>query len=211
MDGWASLDNDTTILDFGEHHWGEWPDTPTTSAGPRYWTDSDVHQADTVLRLCTGLLILFGYVWSKFPISGGASIGAKPSFTWAYIKDVLRHAFLPAMSMAVLGAASWFQTSKLIVQNVNAEDYVQYAQLGGVKENKIIFRYVIRNAMLPQVTNLALSLGQILSGALITEIVFSYPGIGHLLFSAISTGDYNLIMGIISLSIVAITTLVTAC
>ena len=99
-----------------------------------------------------GLLILFGYVWRKFPISGGASIGAKPSFTWAYIKDVLRHAFLPAMSMAVLGAASWFQTSKLIVQNVNAEDYVQYAQLGGVKENKIIFRYVIRNAMLPQVT-----------------------------------------------------------
>lgn len=155
-----------------------------------------------------GLLILFGYVWRKFPISGGASIGAKPSFTWAYIKDVLRHAFLPAMSMAVLGAASWFQTSKLIVQNVNAEDYVQYAQLGGVKENKIIFRYVIRNAMLPQVTNLALSLGQILSGALITEIVFSYPGIGHLLFSAISTGDYNLIMGIITLSIVAITTLV---
>lgn len=155
-----------------------------------------------------GLLILFGYVYRKFPIAGGASIGRSPSFTWNYISDVLRHAFLPALSMVILGAASWFQTTKLIVQNVNSEDFVQYAQLGGITEGKIMFRYVIRNAMLPQITNLALSLGQILSGALITEMVYSYPGIGHLLFSAISTGDYNLIMGIITLSIVAITTLV---
>lgn len=155
-----------------------------------------------------GLLILFGYVYRLFPIGGGATIGARPSWTLAYIKDVLRHAFLPALSMVLLGGASWFQTSKLIVQNVNAEDFVQYAQLGGIRESRIMFRYIIRNAMLPQVTNLALSLGQILSGALITEIVFSYPGLGHLLYSAITTGDYNLIMGIISLSIVAITTLV---
>ncbi len=155
-----------------------------------------------------GLLILFSYVFRLFPIAGGATIGRTPSFTLSYILDVLRHAFLPALSLVILGAASWFQASKLIVQNVNAEDFVQYAQLGGIKERKIMFKYVIRNAMLPQVTNLALSLGQILSGALITEIVFSYPGLGNLLFSAISTGDYNLIMGITALSIVAITTLV---
>lgn len=155
-----------------------------------------------------GLLILLSYVFRLFPIAGGATIGRTPSFTLSYILDVLRHAFLPALSLVILGAASWFQASKLIVQNVNAEDFVQYAQLGGIKERKIMFKYVIRNAMLPQVTNLALSLGQILSGTLITEIVFSYPGLGNLLFSAISTGDYNLIMGITALSIVAITTLV---
>lgn len=155
-----------------------------------------------------GLLFLLSYVFRLFPIAGGATIGRTPSFTLSYILDVLRHAFLPALSLVILGAASWFQASKLIVQNVNAEDFVQYAQLGGIKERKIMFKYVIRNAMLPQVTNLALSLGQILSGALITEIVFSYPGLGNLLFSAISTGDYNLIMGITALSIVAITTLV---
>ena len=62
--------------------------------------------------------------------------------------------------MVVLGAASWFQTTKLIVQNVNSEDFVQYAQLGGITEGKIMFRYVIRNAMLPQITNLALSSGR---------------------------------------------------
>lgn len=154
------------------------------------------------------LLILLGYVYRLFPISGGAPVGAQPSWTWPYIKEVLRHAFLPAFSMVLLGGASWFQTSKLIVQNVKAEDFVQYAQLGRIKESRIMFRYIIRNAMLPQITNLALSLGQILSGALITEIVFSYPGIGYLLYSAITRGDYNLIMGIITLSIVAITTLV---
>ena len=110
------------------------------------------------------LLILFGYVFRKFPIGGGATIGRQPSWTLSYILDVLRHAFLPALSMVVLGAASWFQTTKLIVQNVKSEDFVQYAQLGGIKEGKIMFRYVIRNAMLPQITNLALSLGQILSG-----------------------------------------------
>jgi peptide/nickel transport system permease protein len=119
---------------------------------------------------------------------------------------VLWHSFLPALSLTILGGAIWFQTMKLIVQNVNAEDFVQYAQLGGVKEDRIVSRYVIRNAMLPQITALALALGQIFSGALITEIVFSYPGLGGLLYNAIVTGDYNLIMGITALSIVAITT-----
>jgi peptide/nickel transport system permease protein len=152
------------------------------------------------------LLIMFAFVVQWFPVSGGAAIGSRPAFTWTFIKDLLWHAFLPAMSLVVLGGAVTFQTMKLIVQNVNAESFVQYAKLGGVKENKIVSRYVIRNAMLPQITGLALSFGQIFSGALITEIVFSYPGLGSLLYNAIITGDYNLIMGITALSIVAITT-----
>jgi len=152
------------------------------------------------------LLVLLAYVVRWFPVSGGMSIGRRVAFNWPFIKDILRHAFLPALSLTVLGGAIWFQTMKLIVQNVNAEDFVQYAKLGGVKEGKIVSRYVIRNAMLPQITGLALSLGQIFSGALITEIVFSYPGLGTLLYNAITTGDYNLIMGITLLSIVAITT-----
>ena len=152
------------------------------------------------------LLLLFGYVFDLFPISGGSTIGIKAGFTWDYISDVLRHAFLPALSLVVLGGAVWFQTMKLLVQNVKAEDFVQYARLGGVRDGRIASRYVIRNAMLPQITALGLVLGQIFSGALITEIVFSYPGIGTLLFNAIVNGDYNLIMGITVLSILAITT-----
>lgn len=152
------------------------------------------------------LLLLFAYVVRWFPITGGASLGAVPTFTWDYIRDVLWHSTLPALSLVVLGGAVTFQTMKLLVQNVNAESFVQYAKLGGVTEDRIVGKYIIRNAMLPQITGLALSLGQLFSGALITEIVFGYPGLGMLLFRAIVNGDYNLIMGITILSIVGITT-----
>jgi len=152
------------------------------------------------------LILLLGWVVHWFPITGGASLGALPTFTWVYIKDVLWHAFLPALSLSVLGGAVTFQTMKLIVQNVNAESYVQYAKLGGVTEGRIVSKYVIRNAMLPQITGLALSLGQIFSGALITEIVYGYPGVGMLLYNSIIRADYNLIMGITIFAIVGITT-----
>src|SRR5690606_23342026 len=152
------------------------------------------------------LLLTFAYLVRWFPITGGASLGALPSFTWEYIKDVLWHSFLPALSLVILGGAVNFQIMKLLVQNVNAESFVQYAKLGGVSENRIVGRYVIRNALLPQITGLALSLWQIFGGALITQMVFGYAGVGSLLYRAIVNGDYNLIMGITMLSIVGITT-----
>jgi peptide/nickel transport system permease protein len=152
------------------------------------------------------LLLLLAWVVRWFPVTGGASLGAIPTFTWPYIKDVLRHSFLPALSLTILGGAVNFQTMKLIVQNVNSENFVQYAKLGGVTEDRIVNKYVVRNALLPQITGLALSLGQIFSGALITEMVFSYPGLGMLLYNSVIRADYNLIMGITILSIVGITT-----
>jgi peptide/nickel transport system permease protein len=152
------------------------------------------------------LLLLFAYVVRWFPITGGAGLGALPTFTWVFIKDVLWHSVLPALSLTILGGAVNFQTMKLIVQNINAENFVQYAKMSGVTEDRIVGKYVIRNAILPQITGLALSLGQIFSGALITEIVFGYPGLGMLLYRAIINGDYNLIMGITMFSIVGITT-----
>jgi peptide/nickel transport system permease protein len=154
------------------------------------------------------LLLVFAYAVRWFPVSGGASFGRQPAFTLSYIQNVLWHSVLPALSIVILGTAVWFQTMKLVVQSVVGESYVQYAKLGGVTESKIVTRYVFRNALLPQITGLALSLGLIFSGALITEIVFSYPGLGTLLYNAIVNGDYNLIMGITLFSIFAITTIV---
>ena len=152
------------------------------------------------------LLLLFAFKVRLFPVTGGASLGAIPTFTWPYIKDVLWHSILPALSLTLLGGAVNFQIMKLIVQNINAESFVQYAKMGGVTEDRIVGKYVIRNALLPQITGLALSLGQIFSGALITEIVYGFPGLGGLLYRAILNGDYNLIMGITIFSIVGITT-----
>lgn len=154
------------------------------------------------------LLLTFTYFVRWFPVSGGSTMGRQPTWSWSYIQDVLWHAFLPALSITILGMATWFQTMKLVVQSVNNENFVTYAKLGGVEESRIVSGYVIRNALLPQITGLGLSLGLIFSGALITEIVFSYPGLGTLLYRAIVTGDYNLIMGITVFSIFGITTAV---
>ena len=154
------------------------------------------------------LLILFSYVFRLFPLGGGTSIGEHGGLSLASIADVLQHAFLPVLSLVLLGGAVHFQTMRLIVQTTKDEDFVKYAKIGGVEEGIVVSRYVIRNAILPQITNLALSLGGIFSGALITEIVFNYPGVGMLLYHAIVSGDYNLIMGIVSISIIALATMV---
>jgi peptide/nickel transport system permease protein len=154
------------------------------------------------------LVILFAYLVPIFPFGGGYTIGTKVTFSWNSIRDVVKHALLPAMSLILLGTAVNHQSMRLIIQNVKEEDYIWYAKIGAVDERTIFARYALRNAILPQITGLTLSLGQIFGGALITEIVFSYPGLGLLLYRAIVNSDYNLIMGITTLSILAITTLV---
>lgn len=156
--------------------------------------------------LALSLLLLFAYLIPIFPLGGGFLIGGRISFDLKSILILLRYAFLPALSLILIGVFLWFQAMKLVVQSVKNEDFVMYAKLGGLSQSKIVGRYVMRNAMLPQITGLALSLGQIFSGALITEIVFSYPGLGTLLYNAIFTGDYNLLMGIMTMSIFVITT-----
>ncbi len=154
------------------------------------------------------LLLMFGYFLRIFPIAGGFSIGSTPSFSLKFISDLIKYAFLPLLSMMVLGIASTLQTMRLMVQNILKEDFILYAKAGGVRNRTLLFKYVMRSAMLPQVTGLALSMGQIFGGALITEMVFSYPGMGTLLYNAITTGDYNLIMGITAISIIGIATFI---
>ncbi|MEJ5229828.1 MAG: ABC transporter permease [Pseudothermotoga sp.] len=156
--------------------------------------------------LALSLLLLFAYIFPIFPLGGGYLIGSKIEFSLRGILILMKYAFLPALSLISIGFFVWFQAMKLVVQTVKSEDFVNYAKVGGVTQRRIISKYIIKNAMLPQITGLALSLGQIFSGSLITEIVFSYPGLGTLLYNAIFTGDYNLLMGITVMSIFVITT-----
>ncbi len=150
------------------------------------------------------LLMLFTYYLPIFPLVGGAR--GTPGFTWAYISTMIQHGFLPSLSI-VLGAMAFrFIMSKALAGSERSSDYVQYAELAALPKRKILFSYLIRNTMLPQVTDLGLSLGAIFEGALITEVVFSYPGIGSALYNAIISADYNMIMGITLLSIVGIAT-----
>lgn len=152
------------------------------------------------------LLILFSFVFPIFPMAGGYSMGIRMGFNTRFILDLLKHAFLPVTSMVVLEIGGWFLQMRNVSSNVVEEDYVAYADALGLPKRKIMFRYIARNAIVPQITGLALNLGFIFGGALITEIAFSYPGMGTLLYSAIMAGDYNLIMGINIFSIVGVST-----
>ena len=107
-------------------------------------------------------------------------------------------------SLVLVGIGGWFMGMRSLVSNVVTEDYVTYAELAGVSRGRILGAYVMRNALVPQVTGLAMSLGSIFNGAIITEQVFGYPGIGTLLISAVHTGDYSLVIGIASVSIIAV-------
>jgi peptide/nickel transport system permease protein len=150
------------------------------------------------------LLIVFGYLWPVLPISGGSQINLPQSFDLGFIASVLRHALLPALSLILVGLGSWFMGMRSLVSNIVTEDYVVYAELGGVKRRRILTSYLMRNALVPQVTGLAMSLGAIFNGAVITEQVFGYPGIGTLLVSAVHAGDYSLVLGVTTISIVAV-------
>jgi peptide/nickel transport system permease protein len=150
------------------------------------------------------LLIVFGYLWPVLPISGGATMNMTRGWNWAFIGSVISHSILPVLSLALVGLGGWFMGMRSLVSNIVTEDYVTYAEVGGVERPRILASYVMRNALVPQVTGLAISLGAIFNGAIITEQVFGYPGVGSLLISAVHAGDYSLVLGITTVSILAV-------
>ncbi|MBX5155927.1 MULTISPECIES: ABC transporter permease [unclassified Rhizobium] len=150
------------------------------------------------------LLILFGYLWPVLPINGGYEMNANLNLSFSLVLDILEHSILPAMSLILVGTGSWLIGMRALVSNIITDDYVVFAELGGVPKRKILRSYIARNAMVPQFTGLAMSLGAIFNGTVITEIVFGYPGIGNLLISAVHAGDYSLVLGLSALSIVGV-------
>jgi peptide/nickel transport system permease protein len=156
------------------------------------------------------LLIVFGYLWPVLPITGGAQMNLEQGFTAAYAGSVAIHSILPLLSLVLVGIGGWFMGMRALVSNIVTEDYVAYAELGGVGPGRILRSYVMRNALVPQITGLAMSIGSIFNGAIITEQVFGYPGIGTLLIDAVHAGDYSLVLGIGTVSIIAVATAVLA-
>lgn len=156
------------------------------------------------------LLVVFGYLWPILPIAGGSQMNLQPGFTLAFMLSVVQHSILPGLSLLLVGIGSWFMGMRALVSNIVTDDYVVYAELGGVSERRILTSYVMRNALLPQVTGLAMSLGAIFNGAIITEEVFGYPGIGSLLIDAVHAGDYSLVLGVTTVSILAVSAAVLA-
>jgi peptide/nickel transport system permease protein len=154
------------------------------------------------------LLVVFAFFIPIFPFSGAYPVGTRPNWSFAFALTFIYHSILPASTLVLVGFGGWFIGMKSLTSNIISEDYVVYAETTGMKENKILSRYIMRNALLPQLTGLAMSLGTVFSGALIMEVVFGFPGIGSLTMVAVYRNDYSMIMGIAVYSIIGVATAV---
>jgi peptide/nickel transport system permease protein len=140
-------------------------------------------------------LDLFSTRLGWFPSGQAYSLGAYPAWNLTYATDVLDHAVLPALTIVVCSAAGWIVGMRNVMVTTMDEDYVLVAQAKGLPKRRVVW-YAARNAVLPSVSGFALAIGFVVSGALLTEIVFSYPGVGWILLQAVNNRDYPLLQGI---------------
>ncbi|MGA3056445.1 MAG: ABC transporter permease [Candidatus Limnocylindrales bacterium] len=170
-------------------------------AARRRWLDSTVLPLGYILTatpymwLAIVLSFVLGYTLRWFPFSGGYGFNLEPSLTWLYFTDLVAHWVLPFLSLFLVGFGGWAIGMRNMIIYELESDYSRYLEVLGAPQS-LVRKYAFRNAMLPQITGLALSLGVIVAGALVTEIVFSYPGVGSLVFEAIKSEDYFLLQGI---------------
>ena len=150
------------------------------------------------------LLYIFSFQWSIFPLFGGYRAEKIPELSLAFVLDVLYHAILPALSIVLANVGFWAMGMRSMMITIQGEDYMLQADAKGLRNPRIFYRYAMRNAILPQITGLALSLGTIISGAILVEVVFSYPGVGSLLLKAVRAFDWFVIQGIVFLVIVSV-------
>ena len=154
-----------------------------------------------------GLLLLYLFAFRNpiFPLFGGYTPGTFPAFNLPFILDVLKHSVLPALSILLASLGSWALGMRGMMVSIEGEDFMTFAEASGLKNKTLFFGYAMRNAMLPQVTALGLSLGTVLSGALLVEVIFSYPGIGTILYHSIRQFDYFLIQGVVFTIVLGVT------
>lgn len=153
--------------------------------------------------LAITVLLLLAYIFPVFPLSPSFPVG---QMTFEKVGMILYNSLLPAITLVLAGFGWNILSMKALAVATTEEPYVTYARLKGASNWTRMTRYVFRNALLPQVTALALSLGMVFNGALLTEMIFSYPGIGLVMRTAATGGDYNVLYGAIIVSIVAVAT-----
>ena len=141
-------------------------------------------------------IMVFSVTWHLLPAAQGYDPGLTPGLNGAFVASVIRHGTLPALTIVASSVAGWILGMRNMMVTVTSEDYVQVAQAKGLPERRIMFAYAARNAILPQISGFALSLGFIVSGTLVMEMVFSYPGVGFVLYQAVSAKDYPLMQGV---------------
>jgi peptide/nickel transport system permease protein len=150
------------------------------------------------------LLYVLAFRMRLFPLGGGYDTGAIPQLSVSFGWMLLQHAALPALSIVLASIATWAISMRGLVISLEGEDFMLLAEAKGLRRSTVFSRYAMRNALLPQVTGLGIALGQIISGGLLVEAIFRYPGLGGLLLHAILTRDYFLEQGIVLIVVVSI-------
>jgi peptide/nickel transport system permease protein len=175
---------------------GSWLDTvvPATTvlaAVPYFW-------------LALILVALFASVLGWFPLNGGYDVTLTPGLTADFLSSAAYHAALPALTIVISSVGGWLLGMRNMMVSAGSEDYVLTAQAKGLRDTRVMIRYAARNAVLPSVAGFAISLGFVVSGSIVTEQVFSYPGIGSKLLQAVQNNDYALMQGIFLVITVAV-------
>jgi peptide/nickel transport system permease protein len=172
-----------------------WPRAPRSLQ----WLFGPLLSLNAVPQFLLGLLLLYALAFAIkiFPSGGGYERGTIPSLSWSFVMNIAYHAILPALSIMLVQMGGWALGMRAMMVTTQGEDYMLFADAKGLSERTLFFRYAVRNAILPQVTGLALLLGQLISGAVLVEWVFQYPGIGSVLFRAIRESDYFVVQGIV--------------
>ncbi len=155
-----------------------------------------------------GLLLLYWLAFKTtwFPIKGGFNPGTSPAWTVSFLGDAMWHSVLPALTLVVTTMSGWVFGMRNNMINVLGEDYVTFAEANGLRGRTVALLYAARNAMLPNVTAFGLSLGAVVGGTVLVEGVYSYPGVGGLLFTAVTNHDYPLMQAL--LLVISLTMLV---
>jgi peptide/nickel transport system permease protein len=145
-----------------------------------------------------GLLLLYwlAFKFGWFPIKGGYSPGTTPNWSLSFLGDALDHSVLPALTLALCALSGWVFGMRNNMINTLGEDYVTFAEANGLRTRTVALLYAARNALLPNVTAFGLALGAVIGGAVLVEGVFSYPGVGNLLFIAVTNHDFPLMQAL---------------
>lgn len=151
------------------------------------------------------LIYFVAFRWKLLPMGGGYGISTIPDWSsFSFWMEVLKHSLLPALALVLAGAGGWAIGMRGMMVTVQGEDYMTFGEAKGLKDWRLFYRYGVRNALLPQVTGLALALSFIVSGSVLVELVMGYPGIGTLLARSINQLDYFMIYGIVFVIITGI-------
>ncbi|MCI1896580.1 MAG: ABC transporter permease, partial [Ancrocorticia sp.] len=174
---------------FAAWHRGTWMDALPTLAGtflsafPYFWTAL--------------LLVYFlGYQAKLFPTTGAYAAGTVPNASGSFLGDALMHALLPALTIFITSLGGWISGMRNSMINTLGDDYIVFAEANGLHSRTVAMRYAARNAILPNLTSFGLALGGVVGGSLLVEQVYSYPGVGYLLYNAVTNQDYPLMQAL---------------